>query len=80
MRYLMANSSVGDPDRRELLSMAAALAGSSMAFLAQSAAAAALQRTPGQILGPLGFAARKRGVIGSERLISCFRARFWRRG
>ncbi len=49
----MANYSIGDLRRRELLSMTAVLAGSGVAFSTKPVtAAAALQRTPGQILGP----------------------------
>ncbi len=49
----MAICSIGDLGRREILKMSAVLAGSSVAFSTKLAAAeAALQRTPGQILGP----------------------------
>jgi len=49
----MAIYSIGDLGRREILKMSAVLAGSSVAFSTKLASAeAALQRTPGQILGP----------------------------
>jgi protocatechuate 3,4-dioxygenase, beta subunit len=49
----MATYSIGDLGRREILKMSAVLAGSSVAFSTKRAAAeTALQRTPGQILGP----------------------------
>jgi protocatechuate 3,4-dioxygenase, beta subunit len=49
----MAIYSIGDLGRREILKMSAVLAGSGVVFSAKFAAAeAALQRTPGQILGP----------------------------
>jgi len=49
----MAIYSIDDLGRREILKMSAVLAGSSVAFSTKLAAAeAALQRTPGQILGP----------------------------
>lgn len=49
----MAIYSIGDLGRREILKMSAVLAGSGAVFSAKLAnAEAALQRTPGQILGP----------------------------
>jgi protocatechuate 3,4-dioxygenase beta subunit len=49
----MAIYSIGDLGRREILKMSAVLAGSIVVFSAKLAnAEAALQRTPGQILGP----------------------------
>ena len=49
----MAIYSIDDLGRREILKMSAVLAGSSVAFSTKLATAeAALQRTPGQILGP----------------------------
>ena len=49
----MAIYSIDDLGRREILKMSAVLAGSSVAFSTKRAAAeTALQRTPGQILGP----------------------------
>ncbi len=49
----MAIYSIGDLGRREILKMSAVLAGSSVISSTKLAAAeAALQRTPGQILGP----------------------------
>jgi len=49
----MAIYSIRDLGRREILKMSAVLAGSSVIFSTKLAAAeAALQRTPGQILGP----------------------------
>jgi protocatechuate 3,4-dioxygenase beta subunit len=49
----MAIYSIGDLGRREILKMSAVLAGSGVVFSTKLAAAeAALQRTPGQVLGP----------------------------
>lgn len=49
----MAIYSIGDLDRRDVLKMAAVLAGSGVVFSTRlGAAETALQRTPGQILGP----------------------------
>src|SRR6516164_8624861 len=49
----MAIYSIGDLCRREILKMSAVLAGSAVVFPTKLAAAeAALQRTPGQVLGP----------------------------
>ena len=49
----MAIYSIGDLCRREILKMSAVLAGSGVVLSTKLAAAeAALQRTPGQVLGP----------------------------
>jgi protocatechuate 3,4-dioxygenase beta subunit len=48
----MAVYSIGDLSRREVLKMSAVIAGSAVAFSTRFAAAAALPRTPQQILGP----------------------------
>jgi protocatechuate 3,4-dioxygenase, beta subunit len=49
----MGSYSIGDLSRREILKMSVVLTGSSMAFSTNlTAAEAALQRTPAQILGP----------------------------
>jgi protocatechuate 3,4-dioxygenase beta subunit len=49
----MATCSIGDLGRREILKMSAVLAGSRVVLSTKLAAAeAALQRTPGQVLGP----------------------------
>ncbi len=48
----MAIYSIGDLSRREILKMSAVIAGSAVALSTRFADAAALPRTPGQVLGP----------------------------